>query len=105
MTPDSNLLYPLNEFYEQAGLPLPPAVQVAAREVPEPYRSLLVHEREMTPTLEVAYRRIVPYPRRVPRPADRRGNRRAAGNPSPVLLLPGLAQGNRAQVLISVLYL
>src|SRR5467141_742102 len=55
MTPDSNLLYPLNEFYEQSGLPLPAAVQVAAGDVPEPYRTLLVHEREMTPTLESAY--------------------------------------------------
>jgi chorismate-pyruvate lyase len=59
MTPDSNLLYPLNEFYEQSGLPLPAAVQVAAGDVPEPYRSLLVHTREMTPTLEGAYRRSI----------------------------------------------
>ena len=59
MTPDSNLLYPLNEFYEQSGLPLPAAVQVAACDVPEPYRSLLVHDREMTLTLEDAYHRAV----------------------------------------------
>ena len=59
MTPDSNLLYPLNEFYEQSGLPLPATVQVTAGDVPEPYRSLLVHAREMTPTLESAYRRSI----------------------------------------------
>src|SRR5258708_36293623 len=59
MTPDSTLLYPLNEFYEQSGLPLPAAVQVAAGDVPEPYRSLLVHAHEMTPTLESAYRRSI----------------------------------------------
>ena len=62
MTPDSNLLYPLNEFYEQSGLPLPPAVQVAAGDVPEPYRSLLIHTREMTPTLEAAYGRSIGLP-------------------------------------------
>src|SRR5438046_10325221 len=59
LTPDSNLLYPLNEFYEQAGLPLPAVVRVAANDVPEPYRSLLVHDREMTLTLESAYSRRV----------------------------------------------
>ena len=59
MTPDSILLYPLNEFYEQAGLPLPPAVRVEGEDVPEPYRSLLVHDREMTLTLESAYSRHV----------------------------------------------
>src|SRR4051795_12027793 len=59
MTPDSILLYPLNEFYEQAGMPLPTAVRVEAAEVPEPYRTLLVHDREMTLTLESAYARPV----------------------------------------------
>src|SRR5438552_17700789 len=59
MTPDSILLYPLNEFYEQAGLTLPTAVRVKAADVPEPYRRLLVHDREMTLTLESAYSRRV----------------------------------------------
>ena len=49
-----NLFYPLNEFYEQSGLPLPLVVRVEARDVPEPYRSLLVHHRDMTPTVEDA---------------------------------------------------
>ena len=45
-------VYPLDEFYARAGLPLPKIERVAGDEVPEPYRSLLVHERDMTPTLE-----------------------------------------------------
>jgi chorismate-pyruvate lyase len=48
-------LYPLNEFYEQAGLPLPSVVRIEEREVPEPYKSLLVHNRDMTPTIADAY--------------------------------------------------
>ena len=57
--PELNLLYPLNEFYDQVGLPLPTAVGVAAGDVPEPYKSLLVHDRDMTPTLADAYGRGV----------------------------------------------
>ena len=52
-----DLLYPLNEFYEQAGLILPSASRINGREIPEPYRRLLVHDRDMTPTLEAAYDR------------------------------------------------
>jgi chorismate-pyruvate lyase len=52
-----DLLYPLNEFYQQAGLPLPLATKINGREMPEPYRRLLVHDRDMTPTLEAAYDR------------------------------------------------
>jgi chorismate-pyruvate lyase len=52
-----DLLYPLNEFYEQAGLPMPSAARINGREMPEPYRRLLVHDRDMTPTLEAAYDR------------------------------------------------
>ncbi len=55
--PELNLFYPLNEFYDQAGLPLPTVVRVADRDVPEPYKSLLVHTRDMTPTLADAYGR------------------------------------------------
>ncbi|SRR5579864_5043012 len=58
-TPDSTLIYPLDEFYEKAGLPLPPMAPIDGSEVPEPYRSLLVHERDMTPTLENAYGRNI----------------------------------------------
>lgn len=46
------LLYPLDLFYAAAGLTLPPFSRVAGEEVPEPYRQLLVHANDMTPTLE-----------------------------------------------------
>ena len=52
-----DLLYPLNEFYEEAGLAPPSATRINGREMPEPYRRLLVHDRDMTPTLEAAYDR------------------------------------------------
>ena len=45
-------VYPLDDFYARAGLPLPGIEQIQGEEMPEPYRSLLVHERDMTPTLE-----------------------------------------------------
>lgn len=47
-----DLLAPLSLFYERAGRPLPQAWEVAPKAVPEPYRALLVHSRDMTPTLE-----------------------------------------------------
>jgi len=59
MKPGRNLIYPLNEFYERSGLPLPVVLQVEGQDVPEPYRTLLVHENDMTPTLEGAYRRSI----------------------------------------------
>jgi chorismate-pyruvate lyase len=52
-----DLLYPLNEFYGQEGFTLPAATRINGREMPEPYRHLLVHDRDMTPTLEAAYDR------------------------------------------------
>jgi hypothetical protein len=55
LAPELNLFYPLNEFYDQAGLPLPVVVRVAASDVPEPYKGLLVHSLDMTPTLASAY--------------------------------------------------
>jgi len=55
-TPNSSetrsLAYPLDEFYARSGLTLPPLEQVDAEAVPEPGKSLLVHERDMTSTLE-----------------------------------------------------
>jgi chorismate-pyruvate lyase len=59
VNPDPRLFYPLNEFYEQLGLPLPAVTQVAGPDMPEPYRSLLVHNRDMTPTLERAHDRSI----------------------------------------------
>ncbi len=54
-SPNGKWIYPLDEFYAQSGLPLPVVDLVGGDEVPEPYRSLLVHTRDMTPTLESAY--------------------------------------------------
>jgi chorismate-pyruvate lyase len=48
--------YPLDEFYSQAGLPLPQIDQIQAKEMPEPYHSLLVHQNDMTPTLEAFHK-------------------------------------------------
>ena len=55
MNQDPHLLYPLNEFYEQAGLSLPDVKGIEGHAVPEPYQSLLVHDRDMTPTLTEAH--------------------------------------------------
>ena len=56
MTSEANLLYPLDEFYAQAGLVLPPVSPVEGSRVSEPYRQLLVHDNDMTPTLEAFHR-------------------------------------------------
>ena len=45
-------VYPLDEFYARAGLTLPPVERLSGDQVPEPYRELLVHDNDMTPTLE-----------------------------------------------------
>jgi chorismate-pyruvate lyase len=44
--------YPLSDFYGRAKLPLPRIEIISGDEVPEPYKSLLVHKNDMTPTLE-----------------------------------------------------
>jgi chorismate-pyruvate lyase len=46
------IAYPLDDFYAQQGLVLPPIEAVSGDVVPEPYRTLLVHQDDMTPTLE-----------------------------------------------------
>lgn len=45
-------VYPLCEFYAAQGLSLPVIDRIEAREVPAPYHSLLVHDHDMTSTLE-----------------------------------------------------
>lgn len=50
-----SILYPLSEFYEELGLALPEVRQVEPSEMPEAERRLLVHENDMTPTLETAH--------------------------------------------------
>jgi hypothetical protein len=42
----------LARFYLRAGLQMPVMAQLQREEMPEPYRQLLVHSRDMTPTLE-----------------------------------------------------
>jgi len=49
MTPP---LFPLSEFYARTSLALPRIEAIAGSTMPEPYRSLLVHNNDMTPTLE-----------------------------------------------------
>ncbi|HSU55120.1 MAG TPA: hypothetical protein VLT36_13770 [Candidatus Dormibacteraeota bacterium] len=49
-------VYPMDEFYARAGLPLPHIERLEGPDIPEPYRSLLVHEKDMTPTLEGFHR-------------------------------------------------
>lgn len=51
-TSEGSLLHPLNEFYRTAGRPLPFHRAVVGSDIPEPERSLLVHHRDMTSTLE-----------------------------------------------------
>lgn len=48
-------VYPLDEFYARAGLPLPHIELIAGDQIPEPYHRLLVHQDDMTPTLEAHY--------------------------------------------------
>lgn len=57
-TPDcaQTYAYPLSEFYAHAKLPLPAIEVVPGEAVPEPFKSLLVHHNDMTPTLETFHR-------------------------------------------------
>ncbi len=54
---EHGLFYPMDEFYGATGLPLPHVSEVDGEEVPEPYHALLVHRRDMTPTLTAAHQR------------------------------------------------
>ena len=49
---DLSFAYPLSEFYSHAKLPLPRIETIPGDAVPEPYKSLLVHNNDMRPTLE-----------------------------------------------------
>jgi hypothetical protein len=46
------IAYPLDDFYARAGRALPRIGAVNGADIPEPQRTLLVHETDMTPTLE-----------------------------------------------------
>jgi chorismate-pyruvate lyase len=47
-----SIAYPLNNFYGRNGQLLPPLEEIDSGKIPEPYRSLLVHQNDMTSTLE-----------------------------------------------------
>ncbi len=53
------IAHPLDEFYARSGLPLPPLEQIEAEELPEPYKTLLVHNTDMTSTLETFHGRSI----------------------------------------------
>jgi chorismate-pyruvate lyase len=49
-------VYPLNEFYAARNMPLPVMGEVHAGDIPEPYKSLLVHKTDMTSKLEAFHK-------------------------------------------------
>src|SRR5262245_26759687 len=54
-----SVAHPLDEFYGRSNTPLPPIKQIDAEEVPEPYKTLLVHQNDMTSTLETFHKGII----------------------------------------------
>jgi len=54
-----SITHPLEKFYPRSGFSPPPLEQIDGEEMPEPYKSLLVHQRDMTPTLEAFHGRSV----------------------------------------------
>lgn len=52
----SELVHPLDDFYARAGCNLPPLGVIEGDTMPEPYKRLLVHQNDMTPTLEDFHR-------------------------------------------------
>ena len=48
----TEIAHPLDEFYANARQPMPAWQSIDAEEIPEPYKQLLVHESDMTSTLE-----------------------------------------------------
>jgi chorismate-pyruvate lyase len=53
------LVHPLDAFYMEAGLRMPPIQRVEGQSIPQPLRDLLVHCNDMTPTLEAFYERNI----------------------------------------------
>ena len=49
----------LGIFYSRASIPFPQLTRLKGEELPQPYRSLLVHSRDMTPTIEQYYRQTL----------------------------------------------
>jgi chorismate-pyruvate lyase len=59
MNQPESLLDPLDQFYFVSGVAVPKATKIEAECIPEPYRSLLVHDNDMTSTLEAEYRQRI----------------------------------------------
>ena len=49
------IAYPLDDFYARAGRPLPSIAAVNGAEVPEPYRTLLVHDKRSSSSILDSY--------------------------------------------------
>ena len=56
---NTDIFFPLNRFYETEQLSLPAMTLLKGTELPEPYRGMLDHGRDMTPTLEAFFRETV----------------------------------------------
>ncbi|HZO83798.1 MAG TPA: hypothetical protein VFC26_01210 [Verrucomicrobiae bacterium] len=52
VTSQTQVAHPLDEFYARALQPMPALQFIDAEEIPAPYKDLLVHENDMTSTLE-----------------------------------------------------
>ncbi len=59
MSKFASIAHPLDEFYARSGLRLPPLEQIEGETMPEPYQGLLVHQKDMTSTLEAFHGRSV----------------------------------------------
>jgi hypothetical protein len=57
--PELPLLHPLDDYYARAGRALPSWEAIEGQLVPEPQKTLLVHQNDMTSTLEKFYGRGV----------------------------------------------
>src|SRR5713226_5200291 len=55
----AGMIHALDAFYSQAGLSVPPFSQIEPQEMPEPYKTLLSHRNDMTPTLEKFHGRSI----------------------------------------------
>jgi hypothetical protein len=53
----ASIFDPLADFYRRMQVPVPRITEITARQMPEGERRLLVHNRDMTPTLEAAHGR------------------------------------------------
>jgi chorismate-pyruvate lyase len=54
--PSNSLVFPLSDFYRRNKHALPPLEEIESARIPQPYKSLLVHQHDMTSTLEKFHR-------------------------------------------------